>query len=260
MIARRIDGGWSLIRQVDHAAHAGLLARAWRGGPYGASAVSDSLLRAAGGHDIGWTEVDMAPELDAEGQPRNFTQIDEERHTRFYSAAVRTIAGSDAYAGYLVSLHASGLYGRRYGWTGLKPVDWERIGPRGRELLAGERSYRAELAASISPQNLEFEQAWRDYMLLETFDYLSLLTCFGLDSEGCSPVPTASGRWGGLSVRRLGPWEVELDPFPFAGEDLALEVERVQVGRRFESEQELRAEFGSAPRISQRTVYLAAPA
>jgi hypothetical protein len=37
-------------------------------------------------------------------------------------------------------------------------------------------------------------------MLLETFDYLSLLTCFGVESDACGPVP----------------WEVELSPFPFA--------------------------------------------
>lgn len=257
MIVRKIDGGWSLVRQVDHAAHAGGIARAWREGPYGAESVSDGLLEAAGRHDLGWTEVDQAPELDADGHPRNFTNIDEARHTRFYSAAVRTIARTSPYAAYLVSLHASGLYSGRYAWAGLRPVDWDRIGPDGRDLLEGERRFRAELAASMVPAQLEFETAWRDYMLLETFDYLSLLTCFGFDSDGCAPVPTWAGRWGRMAVRRLGPWEVELDPFPFQGADLAVEVERVQVAGPFENEHAMRAEYASAPRIMQRTVYLA---
>jgi len=259
LIARRIDGGWSLIRQVDHAAHAGRIARAWRMGPYGAPSVSDALLEATGMHDLGWAEIDSAPELDAEGHPLNFTGIDEERHTRFYSAAVRTIARSNPYAAYLVSLHASGLYSGRYAWAGLKPVDWEEIGPRGRELLEGERRFRAELATTIAAPQLEFEGAWRDYMLLETFDYLSLLTCFGFDSDGCGPVPAWPGRWGRMSVRRLGPWEVELDPFPFEGADLVVEVDRVQLVGSVGTEEELRREFASAPRVSQRTVYLAPP-
>lgn len=257
MIARRIDGGWSLIRQVDHAAHAGRIARAWREGPYGAASVSDDLLEAAGRHDLGWTEVDQEPELDADGHPRNFTNIDEARHTRFYSAAVRSIARTNTYAAYLVSLHASGLYSGRYAWAGLKPVDWNAIGPHGRELLEGERRFRAELAASIGAAQLEFEAAWRDYMLLETFDYLSLLTCFGFDSDGCGPVPTWPGRWGRITVRRLGPWEIELDPFPFEGADLVVEVERVQLEGRIGTEHAMRAEYASAPRVMQRTVYLA---
>ena len=260
MIVRRLDGGWSLIRQVDHAAHAGRLALAWRDGPFGAGAVSEALLHATTYHDIGWTDVDLAPEMDRDGRPRNFTAIDEERHTRFYSAAVRKVAESSPYAAYLVSLHATGLYSRRLGWSGLKPVDWESIGPRGRELLERERAYRGQLVRTIAPDSVEFETAGRDYMLLETFDYLSLLTCFGFDSEGCGPVPTTAGRWGGLAVRRLGPWEVALDPFPFRGRELAVEVERVQVDDGHTGEAALRAAYAGAPRRVQRTVYRAAPA
>jgi hypothetical protein len=224
VIVRREGEGWTLIRQLDHAAHCGELARAWRAGPFGVASVSASLEYAAAFHDLGWWEIDKRPEFDAEGRPRNFTQIDEARHTEFYSGAVRTIAKTDPYAAYLVSLHASGLYSGRYGWMGLKPVDWTGIGPHGRALLAGERQFRAELFETIPPERLEFEAVWRDYMLLETFDYLSLLTCFGLDSTTCGPVPSVEGLWEQLTVRRVGPWAVELDPFPFPGDRLEIEV------------------------------------
>jgi hypothetical protein len=256
VIARREADGWTLIRQMDHAAHCAKLARAWRAGPFGPTSVSPSLEYAAGYHDQGWIEVDRRPEVDGEGRPRNFTQIDEARHTQFYSAAVRQIGSKDPYAAYLVSLHASGLYSRRYGWSGLKPVDWTAIGPRGRELLAGERRYRTELFASIAPPDLEFEAAWRNYMLLETFDYLSLLTCFGFDSSSCGPVPTLDWQWEQLSVKRIGPWEVELTPFPFPGHDLQVEVEAVQIGRtEFTSVEALRAEFDAAAPSQRLTVY-----
>lgn len=226
--------------------HCRELARAWRSGPFGTDSVSASLEYAAGYHDLGWTEVDQLPETDGTGRPRNFTQIDETRHAQFYSGAVRTIAAIDPYAAYLVSLHASGLYSRRYGWAGLKPVDWTAIGPHGQALLMGERQFRASQFPSIAPKDLEFEAAWRNYMLLETFDYLSLLTCFGFESTGCGPVPTIEGRWEQLAVRRLGPLEVELAPFPFIGDRLQIEVECVHLERgSFGSDDELQALFRS---------------
>jgi uncharacterized protein DUF3891 len=256
VIARREADGWTLVRQTDHAGHCARLAHAWRQGPFGSGSVSPSLEYAAGFHDQGWTEVDKRPEIDVEGRPLNFTQIDEARHTEFYSAAVRDIAKIDPYAAYLVSLHASGLYSRRYGWSGLKPVDWTSIGPHGRALLAREATYRAELFASIAPRDVEFEAVWRGYMLLETFDYLSLLTCFGFESSGCGPVPTFVGQWEHLSVTRTGPWEVELSPFPFPGDELAVEVEAVHVsGETFASHEALRAELDPVAQAKRKTVY-----
>jgi hypothetical protein len=256
VIVRREGDGWTLVRQMDHAAHCGELARAWRAGPFGEDAVSSSLEYAAGYHDLGWTEIDKRPEIDSEGRPCNFTQIDEARHTEFYSGAVRTIARTDPYAAYLVSLHATGLYSRRFGWSGLKPVDWTAIGGRGRGLLKGEKRFRAEVSASIPPHELEFEAAWRNYMLLETFDYASLLTCFGFESSGCGPVPTLEGQWEQLAIRRLGPWSVELDPFPFEGNVFELEIECTHIERaRFGSTEELQALFDSAPRESRTTRY-----
>lgn len=258
MITRQVDGAWVLIRQIDHAAHCGELARAWRNGPFADAPVSDALLHAAALHDLGWTAVDARPELDAAGAPRNFTNIDEARHTEFYSGAVREIARTDPGAAYLVSLHASGLYGRRYAWAGLKPVDWTKLGPHGKRLLEGERSYRAELASQIAADEVEFESVWRSYMLLETFDYLSLLTCLGFDSTGCSPVPTHPGQWETLAVRRLGPWAVELDPFPFAGRSLEVEVDAVSLEPGFETADELHGAYQAAPKRRQRTEYRAA--
>lgn len=244
---------------MDHAAHCGEIARAWRSGPFGAGAVSAALEDAAGRHDLGWDEVDGDPEIGDDGAPRNFTQFDEARHARFYAGAVRTIAQTNPHAAYLVSLHASGLYSRRYAWRGFRTMDWTSVGPDGRALLAGERLFREGLASSLDPAAVEFEQAWRDYMLLETFDFLSLLTCFGLQSEGCGPVPTIAGRFTDLVVTRDGTREVRLDPFPFAGRELELTVESVHVrAERFNSDDELRALVHQSPVESRLTVYRAA--
>jgi Protein of unknown function (DUF3891) len=259
VIVRREGEGWTLIRQMDHAAHCGEISRAWRSGPFGKDAVSASLEYAAGYHDLGWTETDREPELDSEGRPRNFTQVDETRHAKFYSGAVRTVAQTDPYAGYLVSLHASGLYGRRFGWNGFRPIDWTGIGEHGRQLVSDERAFRADLVSSLAPAEVEFDAAWRNYMLLETFDFVSLLSCFGLDSPGCGPVPTVPGQFEHLTVTRSGLWEVVLDPFPFEGDRLELEVTCVHLdAQRFESESELRDGFRDARPETRKTIYRAA--
>jgi Protein of unknown function (DUF3891) len=256
VIVRREGEGWTLIRQMDHAAHCREISRAWRSGPFGKEAVSASLEYAAGYHDLGWTETDKEPELDTDGRPRNFTQVGETRHAKFYSGAVRTIAKTDPYAGYLVSLHASGLYGRRFGWTGFRPIDWTGIGEDGRQLLIGEREFRAGLLPSLAPAEVEFDAVWRNYMLLETFDFLSLLTCFGLESPACGPVPTLPDQFEQLAVTRSGLWEVALDPFPFQGDRLELEVTSVHIDAlHFESEADLRDRFRAARPETRLTIY-----
>jgi hypothetical protein len=258
VIVKQEDGGWTLIKQMDHAQHCAEIARSWRLGSSGEGSVSKSLEYAAGYHDLGWIEADRRPEIDSEGRPKNFTQADEARHTAFYSKAVRTIAQTDPYAAYLVSLHASGLYSRRYGWFGLNPVDWTKIGPHGHALLTGERQFRADIAKTVSPEEVEFEAAWRNYMLLETFDYLSLLTCYGFQSTGCGPVPTVEGRWEHLSIRRLGSWEVGLSPFPFQADELVVDVKCVQLkAARFDTNEELREQLAAARTDIRRTTYRA---
>ena len=257
MIVRRVSGHWSLIAQIDHARHAAMLSDVWKKGPFGGEDITASLRYETADHDLGWSESDLSPNVDPDtGAPSNFITIDEARHTRFYAQAVRTIANTDATAAYIVSLHASGLYSRRYGWAGLKPVDWYSIGEHGRELLDSEREFRTELLSRMPSSEAEFEATWRSYMLLETFDCLSLLTCFGVDCERCGPVPTAPGEWEMLSVRRDGPWEVRLDPFPFGGSELALAVPcRHLAQERFADSDELRDALAATPESLQETVY-----
>ena len=142
MIVKQEADGWTLIRQMDHAAHCGEISRAWRSGPFGDNAVSRSLEYAAATHDLGWADVDERPEIDGDGRPRNFTTFEEARHAAYYSAAVRTIAKTDKHAAYLVSLHATGLYSRRFAWMGFRTMDWKSIGDDGRALLSRARPAR----------------------------------------------------------------------------------------------------------------------
>jgi hypothetical protein len=258
MIARRVDGAWWLIRQLDHASHAGVVSDAWKAGPFGGEQITDSLRDATARHDLGWAEADRAPRIDpSSGGPANFTLIDEARHTAFYAEAVRKIAETDPASAYLVSLHASGLYSRRYGWAGLSPVDWTKIGEHGRRLLEEERAYRAQLVAQLDPSEAEFEALWRGYMLLETFDLLSLLVCLGVETDSCAPVPSVPGQWLNLQIKRLGPWEVSLEPWPFPDPELVVPIPARRLpNERFSDDEELQAALAEAEELTQPTRYL----
>ena len=67
---------------------------------------------------------------------------------------------------------------------------------------------------------------------------------------------SVEGRWEHLTVRRLGPSEVELDPFPFAGDRLDVEVACVHLDRtEFGSHDELRNQLAKAPLEIRKTIY-----
>jgi hypothetical protein len=257
MIVRRLDGRWVVIDQAEHARQAGKLAEAWCLGP-----VPPSLVRAATLHDIGWNAWDAEPALDpATGGPANFTAVRDVRHADFYTKGIAEVASQDAFAGYLVSLHGSGIYSGRYGWTGLQPIAWESIGERGRAFLREQAAFRASLLPRIPAELAEFESAWRCYMLLQVFDYLSLLCCLGLESAGCGPVPRSDGAWGRLQIQRLGPTSVGVSPFPFPGDALDVTVRcRELTQERFGDDQELRRALASQPAIERTTSYRAVPA
>jgi hypothetical protein len=222
MIARLVDGRWVVIEQTEHARQAGRLAEAWKAS---SAPLADALLVATRLHDVGWRAEDAAPRVSPLTRgPLNFTEVHDERHADFYAAGIAEVARTDAYAGYLTSLHATGIYAGRFAWEGLRPIAWDSLGPRGRRFLDEQAAVRLRLAGRIEPGQLEFERVWRDYMLLQVFDYLSLLCCLGFESTGCGPVPAATHGWWRLRVERVSPWAVALDPFPFDGDRLELPV------------------------------------
>jgi hypothetical protein len=258
MVVRELDERWVLIRQFDHAQHAGQLAEAWSQGPFGP--LHPGLIAAARLHDIGWRGWDERPTVDPEtGGPANFPRVADTHHSGFYEAGIREVAEHDPYAGYLVSLHASGIYGGRFGWSGLEQVAWPSIGEAGQRFLGGQVDYRRGLLPAVQdryPEVAEFATTWNHYMLLQTFDYLSLQCCLGVASEGCAPVPLGS-QPGRLRVRRRSPWEIELDPFPFPGNRLEVPVPYRTLTGRFEGQDDLGEALAGAEEGSATTVYTA---
>jgi hypothetical protein len=102
----------------------------------------------------------------------------------------------------------------------------------------------------------EFATSWSDYMMLQTLDYLSLQCCLGVASEGCAPVPLGA-QPSRLAVRRLSPWEVELDPFPFPGTRLEVPVPYRVLSGRFQGQDDLAGALGGADEHTATTAYAA---
>jgi hypothetical protein len=225
VIVRDLGDAWQVVFQTDHADFSGAMARAWADhGPR-----HDSLVVAAERHDDGWAVWEQAPQLDPEGKPVNFLEVDVRSHLAFYRAGIAAITEQDEYAGLLVSMHGAGIYRQRYG---LDPG----LG------LTRAAGLQSEVDAFVAEQEAKFGGApgehQRDYELLQIYDRFSLYFCIRDGEEA---------EVQGYRFEPVAPWHVRLDPFPFAdgparfsllrrvvpkgraGELLAVEPERVDI-------------------------------
>jgi hypothetical protein len=195
MIVRDLGDAWQIVLQTDHADLSGAFARAWR------EPVNDALAIAAERHDDGWAVWEQAPQLDSEGRPVNFLEVDIRSHLAFYRAGIAAITEQDPEAGLLVSMHGAGIYRGRYG---LDPA----LG------LARAAEAQAEVDAFVAEQEAKFGgepgERQHDYELLQLFDRLSLYFCMR-DVEGGE-----TAELQGYTLEPVGPWHVRLSPYPFA--------------------------------------------
>jgi hypothetical protein len=225
VIVRDLGDAWQVVFQTDHADLSGAMARAWAD----PSPRHDSLVVAAERHDDGWAVWEQAPQVDEEGKPVNFLEVDVRSHLAFYRAGIAAITEQDEYAGLLVSMHGAGIYQQRYG---LDPG----LG------LSRAAELQGEVDAFVEEQEAKFGgepgEHQRDYELLQVYDRFSLYFCIRDGEEA---------EVQGYRFEPVEPWHVRLDPFPFvespsrfsllrrvvpkerAGELLAVEPERVDV-------------------------------
>ena len=197
MIVRDRGDTWQVVLQTDHADLSGAFARAWR------EPVSDALVIAAERHDDGWAVWEQAPQIDQEGKPVNFLDVDIRSHLAFYRAGIAAITEQDPEAGLLVSMHGAGIYRQRYG---LDPT----LG------LARAAEAQADVDAFVAEQEAKFGgdpgERRGDYELLQLFDRLSLYFCLR-DAENGEPEPV---ELQGYTLEAAGPWRVRITPYPFA--------------------------------------------
>jgi hypothetical protein len=194
-----------IVMQVDHSLVSGLLAELWPG-----LEPRDSVTTAAALHDCGWRSWEASPRLDEEtGQPQNFLRVDIDLHLAFYEAGIGEVTARDPYAGMLVGKHLAGIYRRRYGTQDALQLR------RAADAQAKIDEFVSRIEARFLAQQRELgvsdEEFWRNYVLLQVFDRLSLWLCRG-DPAGTGRMEIALPGDGVLIVEptaegcSLAPW------------------------------------------------------
>lgn len=219
MIVRSVDDRIQLITQPDHAHLARRIMD--RSVPLATRARRDAILVAVAEHDNGWTEVDAAPGVAANGDALDFMTVPlEVRHAVWPRGIARLAA--DPWTAALVAQHALTVYSRFQ-----SDSDWTAFFVE----MAAARD--AMLRASGRP----LADLVDDYPFLRLGDLISLAFCTGSTDE-----------------QRFGDWTVQLSgacvvvaPDLFGGEAIPFEVEaRTIRNRRFRSDAELRDALSEA--------------
>ena len=217
MIVRPTGDTAEIVMQVDHAVISGQLAEAWAG----EIAARDSLIVAARLHDIGWRHWEAEPRLNTDtDQPTNFLNVQIDEHLRLYRLGIEEVAAVDPYAGLLVSMHSAGIYTGRYG---TQPALKLTRAPDVQSLVddfVAEQEARYE--AVRDGLDVSQDELWRNYLLLQVFDRLSLRVCLG-DPAGPGPMEVVLPDEQTLHIAADGD-DQTVTPWPFAVDQLAIDV------------------------------------
>ena len=251
MIVHPLGDTAEIVMQVDHSAVAGTLAALWPG-----LEPRESMLTAAALHDIGWRSWEVSPRLDpGSGRPQNFLQVDVALHLEFYEAGIREVTALDPYAGMLVGKHLAGIYRMRYGTQAALKLS------RAPEAQALVDDFVGRIETRFLALQRELgvsdEEFWRNYVLLQVFDRLSLWLCKG-DPAGTGSMRIALPGDGELAVEPA-PGGCALDPWPLSGRHAEIAVPvRVVPLTGYADDADCAAQILAAP-IEQR-VYAIDPA
>ncbi len=229
MIVLRTSTRIRLVRQVDHQAQCGVMARAWGNETFGRPDPYGPLIDAAECHDEGWRGQDATPHIDAAGSPVNFTDLDRAIHAPMYELGIAEAVVRGAHVGLLASMHGQGLYERRMGLDGPCP-------PRDRRpvyelaFLRDQERLQAELRAYIGDGAALENWAWAAYRILQAWDVLSLYLCWNGLAEGrewvLPQVPRDVGDAAGIDLRvcACDATTCTVDPWPFGVAQVDLSV------------------------------------
>ena len=252
MIVSRRPDGLLIVRQVDHQDQCRTMAERWGNEAFARPEPFDPLADAAGWHDEGWRAWEDAPEIDPEGRPLDFPDLDAARHIALYRLGIRAAVERDPRAGLIVSMHGQGLYERRLGLDGPPPPRAERP-PEVRAYLEEQEELQASLTAALGGEERVGEWAWDGYRLLQAWDLLSLWLLWRGLPTGEEHALVQVPRWAGdpgVDLRLVpdGPMACTIDPFPFPGDAVELPVAaRVIADRRYEDDLDLRIALDDAP-------------
>jgi Protein of unknown function (DUF3891) len=223
MIFQQYRGHLLVVRQPDHGVQTGFFARHWGNEDTPAFSPREPVIAAGTRHDDGWKEWEACPSLDpSTGQPWQFYRLTPHEHVPLYRRGIEMAAQHDPTTGVLVSMHGAGLYNDRYGTFRLAE---QKFTASERELvdefLAEQALFQQSLAERVRGRILHTHvttdpQVWYNYLLLQTWDRLSLQYVFRLAADGeIAPLPRPDGSTSALRCKNRGDLTLSLEPYPF---------------------------------------------
>ncbi len=223
---------WVLISQIEHARLAGKLAEHWGAGGFLPLWPRAELLWAIDHHDDGWRQWELAPDVNPNGQPRAFTEMEPTESLAIWSASIDSASRHGNLAAYVVAGHFCALARRASAAKNndAQGPEFQRfVAHFERHLIAWQQAWQSEDPAANSA-----ERARQALLQLQFFDWLSLWFC-------CTPTsgPHRFETPGGpiltlrpLETRYVDTYRVELSPWPLSTPGVNLEVEGRAVGKR----------------------------
>ena len=251
MIVAREPQGLCVVFQIDHQTQCAVAAREWGNDTFTRIDHWESLEVAVATHDAGWAVWETAPEIDGEGHPVDFPDLDRARHVELARMGVDAAVRRGPRVGLLVSMHCEGLYRSRLGLDG-PPRPPSKLPPAVRAFIIEQAPIQQTARAEIGDGEGVEAWAWAAYRLMQAWDSLSLfLTWRGLSSGREWRLPavprTVGDRGVDLVLRRVDDRTATCRPFPFAGEAALLPVTaRVIPDRLYRSHDDLRAALRDA--------------
>lgn len=174
MLRREAGDCWVLISQLEHARLAYDLACAWSG-----HRLEDWFalwLEAVRHHDDGWREWERAPDLNLEGEPREFDEMPMEVSTGIWERSISEGAERSAWEGLWVSRHFCFLAERALGHLR------EKSAASARDFLETQQKEQAGWRRALSRDFRDEIEDW-GYRHLQLFDRLSLWVCLSQAGE-----------------------------------------------------------------------------
>ncbi len=236
MICQRLEQGWEVITQRNHALLSAEMLADWkfekRPQPWA------QLLNACAQHDHGWMEEHLDPLLDEAGRPLDFLSLPFEVTLEIAKRNLRNAEAQSRWCAILVSRHIEYLF---------RGKDDEQANEALAEIVSQRDAWMADL--HLHPSRME-----ELYELLCWADTFSLLVCCPPSDFTRSLEMKAQGVSYQARPEQDGAWT--LAPWPYRREALEFTYETRFLSReRFLDLEEFRQALRAAP-VSQRAVTL----
>jgi len=272
MLRLESETGWWLVTHPDHARLAGAFAEAWGNDRFLPPEPCSNVLHGIRCHDDGWAPRDAAPQITSQGKPSAFStelvgkysafeEINLEDYLAVRDRAVRLMAGQDAYAALLISLHTYNLLSVHADRSTIRPDQLPLLD----QFLEAQKNLQGELLTTIradgfSDQEITDDRIRDHFRLLQATDNLSLLSCVGYANPATllHPLPLRDGTYTEVRVTPLGERHFRLEPWPFPDRSrMFVFPARAVDGKVFADAADLQAKFSAAP-VTQLSVTVVA--